>query len=91
MANPPFSPSATTPPLAWSTITWSDSTDLARQAFAIRSSTAGSIKVTHVDGTTSVMNFTAGETRPCQVVRVWENGGATIATADLEVAFQLYA
>lgn len=57
-------------------------------AFAIRSTVAGSIKVTNANGKTAVMNFTAGESRPAHVVRIWSTGGATIAEANLEVATQ---
>lgn len=89
--NPPFGVSAMGPPLAWAGVTMSDTVDLPRRAYAIRSTAAGSIKVTCGDDTTTVMNFEAGETRPGQVKRIWANGGATIVEANLEVAYQTEA
>lgn len=54
--------------------------------YGIRSAVAGTVKVTNTDGTTATMQFTAGETRACNVTRLWATGTLTIVAADLEVA-----
>lgn len=66
-----------------------DSNDVSTApVYAIRSAAAGTLKVTNMDGTTCTMQFTAGETRPCAVKRIWSTGTVTITAADVEIGTQ---
>ena len=88
MSDPRANLHATLPPFWGNVASLSDTVDLAKPAFAIRSAVAGSLKVTNADGTTATLAFTAGETRPAHVVRLWSTGTTTITASDLEVAYQ---
>ena len=56
------------------TVTPSDTVDLTKVVRAIRANTAGTIRITSVDGTIGNLNFLAGETRPVACTRIWAAG-----------------
>ena len=53
------------------TVTPSDTVDLTKVVRAIRANTAGTVQITSIDGTTCLLNFWAGETRPVGATRIW--------------------
>jgi len=55
-------------------VTPSDTADLIKTVRAIRANTAGTVKITAIDGTAPTLNFYAGETRPVAATRIWLTG-----------------
>jgi len=88
MRDPRSDLTATLPPFWTNVSALSDTVDLAKDAFAIRSAAAGTLRVTSANGETCDMQFTAGETRVAHVVRLHATGTVTITASDLEVAHQ---
>jgi len=67
-----------------STLTKSDTVNLAAPCRFIRCGGAGVVKVTCLDGSVATLAFTAGETRAVQAVRIWNSvTTATVIEAGL--------